>query len=315
MRRALIVGIDDYPNAPLSGCVADAKRLEKVLAKHHDGSPNFDCMVVTSPPGDISRGRLRQLVTNLFGQPADVAWLHFSGHGTRNDLGGYLVTPDAVDFDVGVSMADILAMANGSEVSETVITLDCCHSGAFGHAAPLKDTQVALAEGVSVLTGTRASQAALEIGGGGVFTSLLVDGLEGGAAGIRGEVNAAGLYALMDSALGAWDQRPMFRTNVSRFELLRCARPRISIELLRKIPTHFPVPAEDLSLDPSYEPTAEPRDPVHEAAFEELLKLRSAGLVEPVGEEHMYYAAMNSKACRLTALGLHYWRLVSNNRL
>lgn len=28
--------------------------------------------------------------------------------------------------------------------------------------------------------------------------------------------------------------------------------------------------------------------------------------VVPHGEEHMYYAAMNSKACRLTALGYQY---------
>ena len=31
--------------------------------------------------------------------------------------------------------------------------------------------------------------------------------------------------------------------------------------------------------------------------------MEGVGLVVPVGEEHMYYAAMNSTACRLTALG------------
>ena len=38
-------------------------------------------------------------------------------------------------------------------------------------------------------------------------------------------------------------------------------------------------------------------------------------LVVPVGETHMYYAAMNSKSCKLTALGVHYWNLVKNNRI
>lgn len=38
-------------------------------------------------------------------------------------------------------------------------------------------------------------------------------------------------------------------------------------------------------------------------------------LVVPVGEAHMYYAAMNRKSCKLTALGVHYWNLVKNNRI
>ena len=39
------------------------------------------------------------------------------------------------------------------------------------------------------------------------------------------------------------------------------------------------------------------------------------GLVVPVGEEHMYYAAMNSRACKLTALGGQYWRLANEGKL
>jgi hypothetical protein len=53
-------------------------------------------------------------------------------------------------------------------------------------------------------------------------------------------------------------------------------------------------------LDRSFESTAEPSHPEHEAIFAILQKCRAAKLVEPVGEQHMYYAAMNSKSCRLT---------------
>jgi len=38
-------------------------------------------------------------------------------------------------------------------------------------------------------------------------------------------------------------------------------------------------------------------------------------LVVPVDEEFMYFAAMNSKSCRLTELGYHYWRLIKKNKL
>ena len=72
-----------------------------------------------------------------------------------------------------------------------------------------------------------------------------------------------------------------------------------------------------LPLDPSYEPTLEPRDPAHEATFAVLQRCRAAKLVEPVGAVHMYDAAAQSKACRLTPLGRRvlrvdadpFWRL------
>jgi hypothetical protein len=43
--------------------------------------------------------------------------------------------------------------------------------------------------------------------------------------------------------------------------------------------------------------------------------LKYVGLVVPVNAEHMYFAAMDSKACKLTALGHHYWRLVQDKRI
>ena len=38
-------------------------------------------------------------------------------------------------------------------------------------------------------------------------------------------------------------------------------------------------------------------------------------LVEPVGEEDMYFAAVNGTACRLTALGRFYWSLANDRRI
>jgi len=315
MRRALIVGLDNYPTSALQGCVSDATRLATVLSRHQDGGLNFQCDVVTSPPQIVTRALLRKKLTELFGQPADVAFFHFSGHGTLNGLGGYLVTPDFTEYDVGIPMSEVLALANQARVGEVFITLDCCHSGAFGTIPEISSDKIILSEGVSVITATRSGQEALEVGGGGVFTSLLVEGLEGGAAGLLGEVSAASIYAYIDNAMGAWNQRPLFKANVSRFARLRDATPRIKLELLRKLTSYFPLPAEELPLSPEYEPSAEPHDTQKEAIFRDLQKLRHAGLLEPVGEEHMYYAAMNSKFCRLTRLGRYYWRLVNEGKI
>jgi hypothetical protein len=67
-------------------------------------------------------------------------------------------------------------------------------------------------------------------------------------------------------------------------------------------------------LDPSYEPEAEPRNPEHEAVFKTLQNYRAAKLLDPVGAEHMYFAAMSSAGCRLTPLGRHYWHMASERR-
>ena len=59
MRRALIVGIDEYMDAPLRGCVADARSIADVLARNDDGSPNFHCKKLITPPTHITKAHLR----------------------------------------------------------------------------------------------------------------------------------------------------------------------------------------------------------------------------------------------------------------
>lgn len=46
-------------------------------------------------------------------------------------------------------------------------------------------------------------------------------GLKGGAADIGGNITPASLYSFVDQSLGAWQQRPVFKTNISRFLPLR----------------------------------------------------------------------------------------------
>ena len=41
-RKALVVGIDDYPGCPLNGCVNDAEEIKNLLETNGDGSPNFE---------------------------------------------------------------------------------------------------------------------------------------------------------------------------------------------------------------------------------------------------------------------------------
>lgn len=315
MRRALIVGIDEYSFAPLAGCVTDAETIGEFLARNYDGSPNFDVRLLTAPGDTVTRAGLRQAIEELFKHEADIALLYFSGHGTENNLGGYLVTPDAAAYDEGVALTDVLTWANGSKVREVLILLDCCHSGALGAIPTIDNEKAHLREGVSILTASRSTQAAMESAGMGVFTALVAAALDGGAADVMGRVTVAGVYAYVDESLGPWDQRPLFKSHVSTLVSLRQAEPSIDVAILRQLPEWFPDPDAHFVLDPSFEPDAEPHDEDHERTFGCLQRCRAAKLVEPVDEEHMYYAAMNSKSCRLTPLGRHYWRLANEGRI
>ena len=312
---ALFVGVDRYSSSPLVGCEKDAQRLMEILARNQDHSPNFECRPLLSSSAQITRSMLRQAIEELFSRQADAALLYFAGHGTVNNLGGYLVTPDARKYDEGVSMNDILQLANRSPARERIVVLDCCHSGALGQLPAISNEAAVLHEGVSILSASRDSEKAAEGNGGGVFTSLICDALDGGAADICGRVTIAGIYAYVDQALGGWEQRPLLKSHVTKLLPLRICRAAVDAAVLRLLPKYFASPQYELPLDPSYEPDAEPHHAEHEEAFGNLQKLRAARLVVPVAEEHMYYAAMNSKSCRLTALGAYYWRLANSGKL
>jgi len=144
---------------------------------------------------------------------------------------------------------------------------------------------------------------------------LLIDALKGGAADIRGNITPSSLYAYVDEALGVWDQRPIFKTNVTSFSPLRVIPPKVPFEVLRKITQYFPTAESEHKLNPTYEDTESTADPENVKIFKDLQKFQSVGLVVPVDAEFMYFAAINSTSCRLTALGYQYWRLVNEKKL
>jgi hypothetical protein len=185
----------------------------------------------------------------------------------------------------------------------------------WGNPPVIDNAKALLREGISILTASRGDQVSVETGGGGLFTSLVVDALEGGAADILGAVSAPAIYAYVEAALGAWDQRPLFKSHVTRLLALRRCNPPIDLAILRKLPSLFPLPAEDFALDPSYESSSANVDQVRTAIFRELQSLNRLHLVSPVDTDHMYDAAMQSKGCRLTPSGRYYWRLARDNRI
>ena len=306
-REALVVGIDRYTFSPLQGCVHDAEEMMKRLETDFDGTDNFKCTALCAGDDHITASSLTDAVADLFSEDLDVALFYFAGHGTVNHLGGYLVTQEARSYYEGVQMLNILTLANTSTCHEVFIILDCCHSGALGATPHIDNDRVLLRKGVSILTASRSTESALEVGGGGLFTSLVCEALDGGAADIVGNVTVASVYARVEQALGVFEQRPLFKSHVSRFVPLRKCEPKVSPQVLRLLPEYFSDPNTEIPLDPSYEPEEKPKNEKNEEVFGQLQKMRAVGLVKPVGEKDMYHAAMNRKSCCLTPLGRYYW--------
>lgn len=317
MRKALIVGIDYYENVnSLSGCVNDAYNIKSVLQVHSDGTKNFGVKLLTATDArnKINRKSLKETIIELFKDPNEIALLYFSGHGYIDSYGGYLITSECSEGDDGLSMTDILTIANESPAESRIIILDCCHAGFMGKVTGGVNQSI-LSEGVTILTASSETQYALEENGSGVFTSLFVDAMHGGAANLLGDITPGSIYAHIDQSLGPWEQRPIFKTNVRNFTSLRSVQPPIAISDLRKLTDLFSDSGDEYPLDPSYEPdSGQPNDDNVEK-FRVLQKFNRVNLVIPIDEEHMYYAAMNSKACKLTVLGAHYWNLLKKDRI
>lgn len=219
-------------------------------------------------------------------------------------------------------MADVMRMASESPAANRIVVLDSCHGGLAG-SRDGPDDDALLREGTTVLTASTGRQSALERrdGSGGVFTSLLLDALDGAAANLLGDVTPGSVYAHVDQSLANFGPRPMFKANVRSFVALRRAKPPIPRDELKRLATLFSDPERPFPLDPSYErvrssdeladPGIPPPDPDNVATFRVLQNYARVNVVRPVDAEHMWNAAMEWKACELTPVGRHYRGLVA----
>ena len=316
-KRALIVGIDAYDHCePLNAAVSDATEMAKVLRRNGDKSLNFDCRLLTSPGAEpVTKDSLRSKWNELFDDFRGDVLFYFSGHGSPTEVGGYLATQEATDDEPGLPMQELVDMANRSSAETVLIILDCCFSGWAGNSASAAtgslENKAILREGVTILTASRPGQLAYEIGGHGVFTNLILGALRGGAANVRGHISAAAIYAYAEAALGAWDQRPLYKSHAGHLGPVRTVAPLITDALLREIPTYFTNSDDAFPLDMTYEETNGAAKPENVIIFKKFKQLQIAGLLRPRLGPDLYWTAERSGSVVLTDLGQFYHQLAS----
>ncbi len=148
-RRALIIGIDKYPNLmpehQLEGCVSDAREIAGLLRDRY-GFPESQTTLLLD--AQATREGIRAAMTDLTKQVRenDAVVIHFSGHGSQRPypvdsksqaglLEEALVTHDSAHRDplpnLDIPSAELRGWLKAmSEVTPYItLILDCCHSG------------------------------------------------------------------------------------------------------------------------------------------------------------------------------------------
>lgn len=139
-RRALCVGINAYPSAPLQGCVADCKAWADVL-----NGLGFDVISLSNAAATLVA--LRRELANLVdsARPGDALVFQYAGHGSQvpdddGDEGdGYDEALVPVDYQsAGYLIDDDLYAITQRLPANSSLTLfmDCCHSGTNSRFAP-----------------------------------------------------------------------------------------------------------------------------------------------------------------------------------
>lgn len=153
--RAVLIGIDDYSQKPLSGCVNDIDQIEHILrdrlkvpseritrfAAPRKGTSPKTHRASLKPTRDEIRSFLKRLAAEV--GKKDLVFLYYSGHGSQvtTKLNGHWIAREALvpmdywnegepqhhrllyDFELN----DLLARIAGRAGDLTVV-LDCCHS-------------------------------------------------------------------------------------------------------------------------------------------------------------------------------------------
>ena len=120
MRRALLIGINNYPgDLRLGGCIEDINSLKNAIERHGNGEKNFGVKLMK----DVQTSKeIMDGVKELFHDDADVALFYFSGHGYVNTTGAELVTPnDISNIIVIFEMSNVSFFTLGINIALTIL--------------------------------------------------------------------------------------------------------------------------------------------------------------------------------------------------
>lgn len=308
-REALIIAMDTVAR----GTTIDSpllKRFRKALTTTYNQGRDLDLNLdLTFNVKTIGNSNIisdtSDDIMKFFQQDADVLFFYLRANDTYTAI-------ELTD-KIKIRYLDLFQKIKQSKANHLIVILDTLHS----HVGLKSLSDFNMSEKTLLLSSDGGGKAK----GFMPFTEHLLTAIEGQAADIEGYITMANVYGYIDSVLDSYSQRPTYITHVTGFLPICRVGSRVNSELanLANILEHFSSAEYLFPLDPSYEPKRNigeeelpPSVEKHVVVFRELQEFARLGLVEPCLEEldpleqHMYFAAMQSKHCRLTALGKAY---------
>jgi|GEM_PF-3539258 len=222
LRKALVIGVESYPEGTLPYCINDAEELAAALEM-----PEYGFQVNRLIDKDGHKKAIRKELDLLFSGDPSMVLFYFAGHGYLNDLGLYLLSIDGDEYDPGldIELLKRLVRARAPEDCNVIVILDCCHAGAAqlrdlakgpaNRSCPSIEAKLpVLGDGRVILAACASSGAARgkEVYGHGIFTFHLLQGMLGAAANEHGITTISGLYEHVCRQMqGKEAQVPVFR--------------------------------------------------------------------------------------------------------
>jgi hypothetical protein len=154
-RRALCVGINDYRDRPLAGCVNDARAWA-------EGLQRVGFLVDQLLDGQATRSAIVTALGDLVGaaRAGDVLVFQYAGHGSQaidrnGDEGdGFDEAFVPVDYHLGHYLLDddlAVIVAKLPAGAQLTLFMDCCHSGTISRFSPAIAPQLGMDERVRYL--------------------------------------------------------------------------------------------------------------------------------------------------------------------
>jgi len=188
-KRALVIGINAYPDMPLEAAVADATAVSKRLKEL-----NFE--VTTLIDSQATKHRIQsELGTRLARTTEDdQVLIYFAGHGVsenlhNNKLEGYILPVDVNLKDLyatAISMTELRDLTHRIPAKHILYVFDSCYSGlgltrATTSYTPKYLSKLAGKRAAYMITAGKAGEVAREVGKHGIFTLNFLDGIAGAA--------------------------------------------------------------------------------------------------------------------------------------
>ena len=166
-RKALLIGNQAYPTAPLVNPDKDAQDMSNTLKEI-----GFNTVLITDGSKSTMEIEINKYIESI--QPGDISYFYYSGHGMQHQGQNYIIPIDYPNKNpIGINL--ILEGISKKKPTANVITIDACRSFAPGDNGGLASLEAG-SSGTYITLAAKPGQTAIDgkAGDNGVYTGAIL---------------------------------------------------------------------------------------------------------------------------------------------